>query len=54
MFNVKPKWIDRYLRHRRRNIIEFCARIADNAYDKKNPTLHKSGRTIGNLIRSFK
>jgi len=48
------KWLKNLLKHRRKNIIEYCAKIADRAYDPKNPTLHNAGKTVGKLIRGFK
>jgi len=47
------KWINKYLRYRHRKIIDRCARFAENAYDKKNPTLHNAGKNIAKLIRRF-
>lgn len=47
------KFIKKYLKYRKKEIIEHCARIAENAYDRKNPTLHGSGKNIGKLIRRF-
>ena len=47
------KLINKYLRYRHRKIIDRCARIAETAYEKKNPTLQSAGKNIGKLIRYF-
>ncbi|NHZ85002.1 MAG: hypothetical protein GWP19_03875 [Planctomycetia bacterium] len=47
------KLYNKYLRYRHRKIIDRCARLAETAYEKKNPTLYNAAKNIGKLIRRF-